>query len=67
VDLVIQLLSYILNLNGSYDLMGLYLRILFVNLYKHGSSYRDEYKEFEKLIQDDLQVVDSRMEEEEVR
>jgi len=47
--------------------MGLYLRILFVNLYKHGSSYRDEYKEFEKLIQDDLQVVDSRMEEEEVR
>ncbi|OAP03577.1 hypothetical protein AXX17_AT3G02140 [Arabidopsis thaliana] len=61
-----RLLSYILNLNGSYDLMGLYLRILFVNLYKHGSSYRDEYKEFEKLIQDDLQVVDSRMEEEEV-
>lgn len=28
--------------------------------------YRDEYKEFEKLIQEDLQVVDSRMEEEEV-
>ncbi|CAH8259085.1 unnamed protein product [Arabidopsis lyrata] len=27
---------------------------------------KDEYKEFEKLIQDDLQVVDSRMEEEEV-
>ncbi|KAG2273414.1 hypothetical protein Bca52824_067969 [Brassica carinata] len=27
---------------------------------------RDEYKEFEKLIQEDLQVVDSRMEEEEV-
>lgn len=47
--------------------MGLYLRIILVNLYKHGSSYRDEYKEFEKLIQDDLQVVDSRMEEEEVR
>ncbi|CAN8269824.1 unnamed protein product [Cochlearia groenlandica] len=27
---------------------------------------KDEYKEFEKLIQEDLQVVDSRMEEEEV-
>lgn len=27
---------------------------------------RDEYKEFEKLIQEDLQVVDDRFEEEEV-
>lgn len=27
---------------------------------------RDEYKEFEKLIQEDLQEVDARMEEEEV-
>lgn len=27
---------------------------------------RDEYKEFEKLIQEDLQEVDNRMEEEEV-
>lgn len=30
------------------------------------SSIRDEYKEFEKLIQDDLQEVDNRFEEEEV-
>lgn len=30
------------------------------------SSIRDEYKEFEKLIQDDLQEVDDRFEEEEV-
>lgn len=29
--------------------------------------FRDEYKEFEKLIQADLQEVDNRMEEEEVR
>jgi hypothetical protein len=29
-------------------------------------SLRDEYKEFEKLIQEDLQEVDDRMEEEEV-
>lgn len=28
---------------------------------------RDEYKEFEKLIQEDLQQVDNRLEEEEVR
>ena len=28
---------------------------------------RDEYKEFEKLIQEDLQEVDNRLEEEEVR
>ena len=28
---------------------------------------RDEYKEFEKLIQEDLQEVDDRFEEEEVR
>lgn len=28
---------------------------------------RDEYKEFEKLIQEDLQEVDDRLEEEEVR
>lgn len=27
---------------------------------------RDEYKEFEKLIQEDLQEVDDRLEEEEV-
>ena len=27
---------------------------------------RDEYKEFEKLIQEDLQEVDNRLEEEEV-
>lgn len=30
------------------------------------SSLRDEYKEFEKLIQEDLQEVDNRLEEEEV-
>lgn len=29
--------------------------------------FRDEYKEFEKLIQEDLQEVDDRFEEEEVR
>lgn len=28
---------------------------------------RDEYKEFEKLIQEDLQEVDKRLEEEEVK
>lgn len=28
---------------------------------------RDEYKEFEKLIQEDLQEIDNRLEEEEVR
>ena len=33
----------------------------------HDSSTRDEYKEFEKLIQEDLQEVDDRMEEEEVK
>jgi len=35
-------------------------------LYSLKSSLRDEYKEFEKLIQEDLQEVDDRLEEEEV-
>lgn len=30
-------------------------------------AHRDEYKEFEKLIQDDLQEIDNRLEEEEAR
>ena len=33
----------------------------------YDSSTRDEYKEFEKLIQEDLQEVDDRMGEEEVK
>lgn len=35
-------------------------------LYSLKSSLRDEYKEFEKLIQEDLREVDDRLEEEEV-
>ena len=34
--------------------------------YSFKSSLRDEYKEFEKLIQEDLREVDDRLEEEEV-
>ena len=44
-------------------LSGLEYRMILISL---KSSIRDEYKEFEKLIQEDLQEVDDRLEEEEV-